>query len=174
MWETSRGKLVPMVVVREIDYASSADVEQVRELFLEYANWLGFDLCFQRFDQELARLPGDYAPAKRGALFLADDDGEVVGCAALHACFGEQDGTHICEIKRLFVRPGVRGMGVGRRLLHAVMDRARDLGYTHMRLDTIPSKMRDAAELYRRTGFYEISAYRPNPAPDVQYFEKEL
>ncbi|HEY0565122.1 MAG TPA: GNAT family N-acetyltransferase [Terriglobales bacterium] len=163
-----------MVAIREMDYSSEEDVELVRELFLDYANWLGLDLCFQGFERELATLPGDYAASKRGAIFIAEVDGEAVGCAALHPCFGEHDGTHICEVKRFFVRSGARGMGIGRQLLDRVMARARELGYTHMRLDTIPSKMRDAVALYERSGFYEIGAYRPNPAPDVQYFEKEL
>lgn len=162
-----------IVIIREVG-SSSADIAFVCELFLDYANWLGFSLCFQGFDQELAGLPGDYTAEKRGALFLAELDGEPVGCAALHACFGEAEQTPIAEMKRLYVRPQVRGKRIGRLLVEATMQRARELGYTHMRLDTIPSKMEEAVAMYRRMGFYEIKAYRPNPHADVLYMEASL
>jgi ribosomal protein S18 acetylase RimI-like enzyme len=146
----------------------------VRELFLEYANGLGVDLGFQNFEHELATLPGDYIPEKRGALFLADLDGDTVGCAALHACFGESHTSHIAEIKRAFVRPEARGKKVGRTLVETAMQRARELGYTHMRLDTMPSRMTEAIDLYKKMGFYDIEAYRPNPLDDAIYMEAAL
>lgn len=159
----------------EVRAASSPDdYGQVKELFLEYANSLGFDLCFQDFARELAELPGDYAPEQRGALLLADCAGKAVGCVALHASFGETKEGRTCEMKRLYVNPQWRGNNIGRALVIAVMAEARRLGYTYMRLDTVASKMAKAVELYRRAGFYEIPAYRPNPAPDVLYMEVKL
>lgn len=119
-------------------------------------------------------MPGDYVPAARGALLLADCAGKAVGCVALHASFGETKEGHTCEMKRLYVNPQWRGNNIGRALVIAVMEEARRLGYTYMRLDTVPSKMAKAVELYRRAGFYEIPAYRPNPAPDVLYMEVKL
>jgi GNAT superfamily N-acetyltransferase len=157
------------------DATTSEDLGEVRELFLEYANSLGFSLCFQGFDHELASLPGEYAAEKRGALLVAElPSGEIVGCVALHASFGEAHHSHIAEIKRLYVRPSARGQQLGRKLVEAAMQRARDLGYTHMRLDTVLSKMPEAVELYQHMGFYTIEAYRPNPMADVIYMEAAL
>ncbi len=156
------------------DAEGAHDITTVRELFLEYANGLGFDLCFQNFNAELADLPGDYAPQRRGALFLAELNGRPAGCVALHACFGEAPDTHLCEMKRLFVRTDARGNQIGRKLVEVAMQRARDLAYTHMRLDTVPSKMAQAVDLYGKLGFYRIDAYRVNPMPDVAYMEAAL
>jgi GNAT superfamily N-acetyltransferase len=137
----------------------------VRALFLEYAQSLGFSLCFQGFDQELARLPGDYAPPA-GGLLLAAYQGEPAGCVALHCLERE-----ICEMKRLYLRPQFRGQGMGRALAEAIIARARSLGYRHMRLDTVEPVMRDAVALYRQLGFEEIGAYRPNPVVGAMYME---
>lgn len=161
-----------MTTIREA--TTPEDISEVRELFLEYANWLGFSLCFQNFDQELASLPGDYATQNRGALLLADLDGWIAGCVALHACFGERRHSPIAEIKRLYVRPNARGQQLGRKLIAAAMQRARQLGYTHMRLDTLPSKMPEAVKLYSQAGFYDIPAYRPNPHAETAYMEAAL
>lgn len=165
-----------MLTIR--DATSAEDVGEVRELFLEYANWLGFSLCFQNFDEEVNTLPGGYAAEKRGALLVAEEEGtgEIVGCVALHACFGEPLHSRIAEIKRLYVRPQARGQQIGRKLVVAAIARARELGYTHMRLDTMPSKMAEAVKLYRAMGFYEIESYRPNPFPssEVAYMEVAL
>jgi ribosomal protein S18 acetylase RimI-like enzyme len=145
-----------------------AQVAQVRELFLEYAQSLGFSLCFQSFDQELAGLPGDYAPPD-GCLLLAEWRGQSVGCVALHKL-----DAGICEMKRLYLRPQFQGKGWGRRLAEAVLARARTLGYRRMRLDTVEPVMGNAVALYRRLGFREIAPYRPNPIAGAMYMEKEL
>jgi len=148
--------------------ATPAQIAQVRELFLEYAQSLGFSLCFQNFDQELAGLPGDYAPPG-GRLLLAEFQGELAGCVALHK-FDDD----ICEMKRLYLRPEFRGQGLGRVLTEAIIAEARHLGYRHMRLDTVGPVMKDAVAMYRKLGFREIAPYRSNPMAGTLYFELTL
>jgi ribosomal protein S18 acetylase RimI-like enzyme len=148
--------------------ASSADIGQIRELFLEYAQSLGFSLCFQNFDQELASLPGDYAPPE-GRLLLAEYAGKSAGCIALHKIAPE-----ICEMKRLYLCPQFRGLGIGRRLVETLIAEARRIGYRKMRLDTVEPKMQDAVALYRRFGFQEITPYRVNPIEGALYMELTL
>jgi putative acetyltransferase len=145
-----------------------AQIAQVRELFLEYAKSLGFSLCFQGFDKELAELPGDYAPPT-GRLLLAEYHGELAGCVALHKLDSE-----ICEMKRLTLRPNFRGRGLGRALAEAIIAEARSIGYRRMRLDTVEPAMKDAVGLYRKLGFKEIGPYRPNPIAGAMYMELEL
>jgi len=137
-------------------------------LFQEYAASLGFNLCFQSFDQELAGLPGEYAPPQ-GRLLLARTGGELAGCVALHPL---QAG--VCEMKRLYVRPQYRGQGIGRALLNTVLGEARAIGYQRMRLDTVEPVMQDAVRMYRAYGFREIPPYRENPIPGALYMEIEL
>jgi ribosomal protein S18 acetylase RimI-like enzyme len=147
---------------------SPRQITQARELFLEYAQSLGFSLCFQSFDQELAALPGDYAPPE-GCLLLAELDGQLAGCVALH----KLEDT-VCEMKRLYLRPDFRGKGLGRVLAEAVIAQARAIGYRRMRLDTVEPVMMSAVAMYRRLGFREIAPYRPNPIEGAIYMELTL
>jgi putative acetyltransferase len=142
-------------------------VPAVRELFLEYAQSLGFELCFQSFDQELAELPGAYAPP-RGRLLLALVGGLPAGCVALRP-----QGADACEMKRLYVRPAQRGSGLGRALVERVVGEARSAGYRCMRLDTVPA-MQEAQALYRALGFRDIAAYTANPVPGARFLELTL
>jgi ribosomal protein S18 acetylase RimI-like enzyme len=151
-----------------VNAESAKQIEQVRELFLEYASSLGFSLCFQDFDKELATLPGDYAPPE-GRLLLVEVDGKAAGCGALHRL-----DVDTCEMKRLYVRPQFRGQRLGRILTERLISEARSMGYKAMRLDTVADKMREAVELYRRLGFREIAPYRENPIPSALYMELRL
>lgn len=139
----------------------------VRELFIEYANALGLDFCFQNFDQELAELPGKYAPPS-GGLFLAMSDGQAVGCVALRKLE-----ENICEMKRLYVRPPFRAQRTGRQLAEAIIVAAREVGYGRMRLDTLTS-LKPAIALYESLGFHRIDAYYQNPVANVVYLELAL
>jgi len=144
---------------------SEGQIAQARDLFLEYAQSLGFSLCFQNFDKELAGLPGDYAPPE-GRLLLVEYAGQLAGCVALHKL-----DSNICEMKRLYLRPQFRGKGLGRALAEKIIADARQIGYQRMRLDTVEPVMRDAVAMYRRLGFNEIPAYRPNPNAGTLYME---
>ena len=135
---------------------------------MEYASSLGFSLCFQSFEQELAGLPGDYAPPQ-GRLLLARYGQDSAGCVALHPL---EPG--ICEMKRLFVRPQFRGYGLGKALLNTVLAEARAIGYRRLRLDTVEPVMQDAVRMYRAYGFREIAPYRENPIPGALYMEKDI
>lgn len=147
---------------------SLPQIAQARELFLEYAQSLGFSLCFQNFDQELAELPGDYAPPA-GRLLLAEFNAQLAGCVALHKL-----DSAICEMKRLYLRPQFRGQGLGRLLAEKIIAEARLIGYERMRLDTVEPVMKDAVAMYRRFGFKDIAPYCPNPNPGVLYLELQL
>ncbi len=157
-----------MTGVTIIAASSPEQIAQARDLFLEYAASLGFSLCFQNFDAELAGLPGDYAPPS-GRLLLAEWEGQLAGCGALHKL--EAD---VCEMKRLYLRPQFRGKGIGRAMAERLIAEARAIGYTRMRLDTVGPVMKDAVAMYRKLGFKEIAAYRKNPMAGTLYMELEL
>ena len=140
-------------------------IEQARSLFLEYGRSLGFSLCFQSFDEELKTLPGAYGPPS-GRLLLARCADHAAGCIALRKLE-----AGICEMKRLYVRPGDRGRGLGRMLVERLIAEARVIGYERMRLDTIESAMKDAIALYRRMGFKEIAPYSAIPIESALWME---
>ena len=148
--------------------SSPAQIEQARNLFVEYAKSLGFSLCFQNFDEELAKLPGSYAPPQ-GRLLLAEYEGELAGCVALRPL---EPG--IGEMKRLYLLPKFRGKGLGRAIAEHLIAEARQIGYRSMRLDTVEPVMKDAVAMYRRLGFREIPAYRKNPMAGTLYMELDL
>jgi ribosomal protein S18 acetylase RimI-like enzyme len=148
---------------------TETDLDLIRELFREYQEWLGVDLCFQGFEEELKSLPGVYAPPW-GRLYLVGDEhsGETVGCVAFRP---RDDGR--CEMKRLYVRDAWKGRGLGRELAELTLKQAKAAGHTHMCLDTL-GHLTSAIGLYRSMGFQEIEAYYDNPLDDVRYLEIEL
>jgi GNAT superfamily N-acetyltransferase len=148
---------------------SSDEIVTVMELFLEYATSLGVSLCFQVFDKELAELPGAYAPPA-GRLFIARVDGKPAGCVGLRPLESSHDR---CEMKRLYLRPICRGLGLGRRLAELIIAEARAIGYRKLVLDTL-ADMKAARVLYADLGFREIPAYYNNPLPGVLYAELDL
>lgn len=142
-------------------------IRKTRELFIEYVNYLGFDLSFQNFDEELKTLPGNYAPPE-GSLLLGFYEGKLAGCVGLRK-FKEE----ICEMKRLYVRPKYRRKNIGRILSKAIINKAYEIGYKFMRLDTLPF-MKEAISLYLSLGFKEIKPYCYNPFEGAKFFELEL
>jgi GNAT superfamily N-acetyltransferase len=148
--------------------SSEEDYLAARGLFVEYAESLGFSLCFQGFDREIEILPEMYGPPG-GLLLLALEDDVAFGCVGLRP-----SGPLTCEMKRLFVRPDQRGTGAGRRLAESVLDEARRLGYQRMILDTLPSMQR-AQALYRTLGFAEMRrANQPEGGGTIVYMALEL
>lgn len=148
---------------------SAADLEVAGRLFEAYAAGLGIDLAFQGFAAELASLPGKYAPPEGELLLARGGDGEVQGCVGLRPIAPEG----CCEMKRLYVAPAARGLGVGKALVDAVIHEARRIGYREMRLDTLPD-MVGAVGLYRRAGFAPIARYYSNPIAEAVYFGLSL
>jgi len=151
-------------MVEIVQAADPAQLAQIRALFVEYAQWLNIDLCFQGFQQELDSLPGRYAPPK-GALLIALDGEAAAGCVGVRMI---DDGY--CEMKRLYVRPDWRGTGLGRRLATAAIEAGRGSGARGMRLDTLV-RMIEANRLYDALGFRDIPAYYSNPHEGVRYLE---
>ena len=149
-----------------VDAATPVQFDAARALFREYAEKLGVDLCFQGFEQELKALETMYAPPS-GALLLLEDDGAYKACAGLRPLGDE------CEMKRLYVKPELRGQGWGRALAEAIVERARSLGYRRLYLDTLPS-MTEARALYRDMGFADTDPYYMNPVAGVAYLVKTL
>jgi carbonic anhydrase len=156
-------------MIELIQAETASQVEAARSLFIEYSEGLGLDLCFQNFEKELAGLPGGYAPPE-GRLLLVILDGEVAGCVALRKIGGD----HTCEMKRLYVRPKFRGKGIGKAAVIKLIEEARALGYTRMRLDTLPSQMSEAIKVYRLLGFQEIEPYYHNPVEGAMFMELTL
>ncbi len=148
---------------------SPADTREVAALFRDYAASLPVDLGFQGFDAELVDLPGKYAPPEGELLLARSGDGAALGCVALRSL----ESAGVCEMKRLYVRPEARGLGVGRALVAAIIAAAEQRGYAEMRLDSLPT-MTEATALYRRCGFVEIPAYCYNPVPGTVYLAKRL
>ena len=155
-------------MLRITQATTPSDVDQARELFKEYEASLAISLCFQNFADELANLPGDYAPPQ-GRLLLAREFDQLVGCVALRPV-----GPTTCEMKRLFLRPGYRSRGLGRVLVEAIIEEARKIGYSHMRLDTISDRMGRAIELYKSIGFVEIEPYYHSPVDTTKFMELDL
>lgn len=147
------------------------ELDALRAIFREYAEGLGVDLCFQNFEEELATLPGDYAPP-RGALLLALVDGEVAGCVGLRP-LDTADYPNAAEMKRLYVRRPFRGTGLGRHLAEAALDAARQGGYACVLLDTL-DEMETARALYHDLGFQEIPPYYHNPIAGAHYLKADL
>lgn len=139
----------------------------IRRLFREYQQDLGVDLCFQSFEEELAGLPGRYGPPG-GAILLAHHRCHAAGCVALRDL-----GKGVCEMKRMFVRPRFRGLGLGRALAEAIVSEGRRLGYRTMKLDTVP-KLQTALSIYRDLGFRKTAPYCHNPLQGAIYLAKRL
>src|SRR5574343_111702 len=155
------------VTLRILSADDHAEIEHVRQFFRNYAAWLGVDLCFQNFAEEMASLPGAYtAPA--GRLFFAEVDGKPAGCIGIRPST-----ESICEMKRLYVEPEMRGLGVGRELALAAIKTAKTLGYRKVMLDTLPA-MRIAVKLYRELGFTEAPAYYPSPLEGTMFLALDL
>lgn len=155
-----------MFEIRSIE--SGDDMAAARGLFREYEEWLDMDLCFQSFEEELATLPGKYAPPD-GRLYLAFVDEKPAGCIAVRKL---EDG--ICEMKRLYLSDAARGQGIGKKLIEKLINVAREIGYKKMRLDTFPPKMGKAVGLYESYGFRPIDAYYENPHDGVLFMELDL
>jgi putative acetyltransferase len=157
--------MAQMAELRFVEVCGGEDLEHVRDLFAEYARDLPFDLSFQNFEEEIRTLPGRYA-VPSGRMLLARRADAFVGCVALR-----QIGDGVCEMKRLFVQPTMRGKGIGKALAQAIIEEARHIGYKRMRLDTV---LEPAKCLYRSLGFREIPPYQHVPVEGVVFMELEL
>ncbi|ATE61369.1 carbonate dehydratase [Thauera sinica] len=153
--------------LRALSASDTTELEQVRRFFRHYAAWLGVDLSFQGFADEVANLPGAYGRTD-GRLFFAEADGRPAGCVGIRR-FSEG----VCEMKRLYVDPGMRGHGLGRQLALAAIKAAQALGYRRILLDTLPA-MRIAVKLYRELGFTDAPAYYPTPIEGTIFLTLDL
>jgi len=155
--------------VRLIKARHPSEIAAAAVLFREYADWLGIDLGFQDFENELKTLPGRYAPPTGELILACSAADDALGCVGVRPL----DGTTVCEMKRLYVRASARGTGVGRALVEAILESAEELGYAEMKLDTLPW-MDSAMALYQQFGFREIEAYYDNPVPGTCYLGRIL
>jgi len=158
----------PRIVMLE----DAMDLAPVQALLREYVQSVGVDLCFQGIEEELATLPGDYAPPRGNFLLARMDDGTLAGCCALRP-MDNVDYPNACEMKRLYVRPAYRGLGAGRQLAEATLDAARQAGYSCLLLDTL-SDMETARALYADLGFVEVPPYYHNPIAGSHYLKVQL
>ena len=156
-------------MIEIIQAETGEQIETARKLFREYEAWIGIQLCFQGFDEEVATLPGKYAAARGGRLLLAFADEKIAGCIALRKL---EDG--VCEMKRLFVKDEFRGQKIGIALIEKLIEEARKIGYEKIRLDTFPPKMGKAVGIYESYGFREIPPYYDNPYGDTLFMELAL
>jgi len=154
-------------MLKIIPAKTKGDIQQIKLLFEEYAASLDFNLSFQNFEEELAKLPGDYA-LPEGRLLLAWWDDQIAGCVALRKIKPEG-----CEMKRLYVRPQFRKLEIGKTLASEIIEEAKKIGYTWMRLDTV-SSMKEARALYESLGFKKIPPYRHNPIAGAVFLELRL
>jgi ribosomal protein S18 acetylase RimI-like enzyme len=154
-------------MIKLLHVETEEQLNHIRILFKEYEQSLGFGLHFQDFNEEFVGLPGEYA-LPDGCLLLVFYEDEVAGCVALRKL-----GKKICEMKRMYVRPGYRGKGIGRAMAEKIIKFARAYGYEHMRLDTIDT-MKTAISLYKSLGFKKIKPYRHNPIKGADYMELSL
>ena len=145
---------------------ANAELETVRQLFLDYQQELNADLCFQSFEAELKDPLKKYGPTT-GSLLLAYYQDQPAGCIALQPL----PETGVCEMKRLYVVPSFRKFGIGRKLVQAILDDAKALGYHTMKLDTL-DRLQPAIQLYKDFGFTDASAYYANPLEGVVYMQR--
>jgi carbonic anhydrase len=157
------------ITLRILTANDTEALENVRQFFRNYAAWLGVDLSFQNFDQEMASLPGAYS-APQGRLFFAEVNGQPAGCVGVRPLV---DSDGVCEMKRLYVDPQFRGKSVGRALALAAIKTAKDIGYRKLLIDTMPS-MRMAAKLYRELGFTEAPNYYQTPVEGTMFLALDL
>lgn len=157
--------------VIDIHALSPADIDEARALLLDYQADLGHGVCFQDFAQELAGLPGPYAPPS-GVFLIARVDGLPAGCCGLEA-LPLSDHLNACEMKRLFVRPNFRRLGLGQRLIDAALSQADVAGYSTVLLDTL-NDMETARSLYQAAGFTETEPYHLSPLPGAHYLKRAL
>jgi ribosomal protein S18 acetylase RimI-like enzyme len=164
-------KLVLVLTIMNIIYVKTLDeINAVRRLFREYEAYLNVDLCFQQFESELANLPGKYA-LPYGTLLLATDGQRAIGCGALRSLGAIQDRT--CEMKRLYVCPENRGLGIGGKIARCLIQEGICLDYSTMVLDTL-GRLKAAIHLYESLGFVRTEPYYDNPLPDVLYWKLDL
>ena len=158
-----------VVVVENAEQLAAA-----KGLFIEYGRVIddvaGCSLQFQGFGKELETLPGLYGPP-RGRMYLAVVDGEAVGCAALRPL--DRLGADVGEVKRMYVRPSARGLGLGRALIERLVADARGIGYRVLKLDTSTS-MHAAQHVYAAAGFVPCERYNDDPMDDTAWYEKQL